>query len=234
VHDTLLRVDRLLGRLFAHLDALVGRNQYVVALSSDHGVTAPTDEVLKRPDRGFLNVGDIRDRVEQLLQRKWGAGPYVASLQADSGQVYFTAGTYRRLQEDPAVLKDVIAAIASTPGIQRVLRSEEASSGLASSDRILREAALSYFPGRSGDLILIMQPGWISLTGMAANHGLSASPDDQPVPIFLMGPGIKPGEYRDSVTPADIAPTLAALCGVSLPKVEGHVLTSALIKTPSR
>src|SRR5205814_1930655 len=98
--------------------------------------------------------------------------------------LYFAAGTYRRLQEAPAVLNEVIAGIASTPGIQRVLRSEDASSGLASSDRILRQAALSYFPGRSGDLILVLQPGWISVAGLTANHGLSASSDDQPVPIF--------------------------------------------------
>jgi arylsulfatase A-like enzyme len=214
--------------LFDRLDQIVGRDRYVVVLSSDHGVTAPTDEVLKRPDRGFLDVERIRDKVEQILQRTWGTGPYVASLQPDSGHLYFTAGTYRRLQENPAVLEEVIDLIRSTPGIQRVLRSEEASSGLASADRILRQAALSYFPGRSGDLILIMQPGWISLRGMTANHGLTASPDDRPVPIFLMGRGVKPGEYRDAVTPADIAPTLAALCGVSMPDVEGHVMRAAL------
>jgi arylsulfatase A-like enzyme len=43
-----------------------------------------------------------------------------------------------------------------------------------------------------------------------------------------MGAGIKTGQYTQAVTPADIAPTLAALSGVSMPKVEGRVLREAL------
>jgi phosphoglycerol transferase MdoB-like AlkP superfamily enzyme len=58
-------------------------------------------------------------------------------------------------------------------------------------------------------------------------HG-SPWPDDQRVPLFLMGAGIKTGQYTQAVTPADIAPTLAALSGVSMPKVEGRVLREAL------
>jgi hypothetical protein len=45
-----------------------------------------------------------------------------------------------------------------------------------------------------------------------------------------MGFGIQPGEYFQSITPADIAPTLAALCGVTLAPRDGHVLSEALKK----
>jgi phosphoglycerol transferase MdoB-like AlkP superfamily enzyme len=51
---------------------------------------------------------------------------------------------------------------------------------------------------------------------------------DQHVPIILYGSGITPGEYTRPVTPADIAPTLAYLCGVTLAHAEGDVLTEAL------
>ena len=39
IQDTLARLDRTLGSLFDRLDTSVGRNRYVVALTSDHGVT---------------------------------------------------------------------------------------------------------------------------------------------------------------------------------------------------
>ncbi|MBA0085118.1 MAG: hypothetical protein HRJ53_08985 [Acidobacteria bacterium Pan2503] len=45
-----------------------------------------------------------------------------------------------------------------------------------------------------------------------------------------MGYGIQPGEYFQSATPADIAPTLAALCGVTLAGRDGHILYEALKK----
>ncbi len=53
---------------------------------------------------------------------------------------------------------------------------------------------------------------------------------DQRVPILLMGFGIQPGEYFQSATPADIAPTLGALTGVTLATRDGRVLAEALIK----
>ena len=43
-----------------------------------------------------------------------------------------------------------------------------------------------------------------------------------------MGPGIKAGRYHQPATPADIAPTLAAICGITLPQAEGRALRAAL------
>jgi phosphoglycerol transferase MdoB-like AlkP superfamily enzyme len=48
------------------------------------------------------------------------------------------------------------------------------------------------------------------------------------VPLLLMGPGIRAGSYLGSVSPADIAPTLAHLTGITLPRVDGRVLAEAL------
>jgi hypothetical protein len=45
-----------------------------------------------------------------------------------------------------------------------------------------------------------------------------------------MGFGVKHGEYFDSATPADIAPTLGALTGVTLSTHDGRVLSEALQK----
>jgi predicted AlkP superfamily pyrophosphatase or phosphodiesterase len=53
---------------------------------------------------------------------------------------------------------------------------------------------------------------------------------DQRVPILLMGYGIDPGQYHGDVTPADIAPTLASLCGITLAPRDGRVLAEALTK----
>jgi hypothetical protein len=95
-----------------------------------------------------------------------------------------------------------------------------------SSDALLRAAALSFVPGRSGDLVLAPRPGW-TFTVDATSHG-SANRDDQHVPIVLFGYGVKPGTYGEAVTPADIAPTLARICGITLPDAEGRALTPAL------
>jgi phosphopentomutase len=48
------------------------------------------------------------------------------------------------------------------------------------------------------------------------------------VPVILLGRGIKAGRLTQAATPADIAPTMAQVMGVKLPKAEGRVLREAL------
>jgi arylsulfatase A-like enzyme len=112
------------------------------------------------------------------------------------------------------------------PGIARVFRGEELGEPSAS-DALQRAAALSYFPGRSGDLVIAPKPGWM-FVATGTTHG-NAVWEDQHVPLVLLGAGIKRGRYTERVTPADIAPTLAALAGLKMSKIDGHVLEAALV-----
>jgi hypothetical protein len=94
---------------------------------------------------------------------------------------------------------------------------------------MLRAAALSYVPGRSGDLIVALKPYWIysNANNQGTTHG-SANSYDQRVPMFFYGAGIHPGIFLSAASPADIAPTLAYLCGITLARVDGHLLTDAV------
>ena len=65
------------------------------------------------------------------------------------------------------------------------------------------------------------------MRGVGTTHG-TATADDQRVPIVLYGYGIKPGQYARASSPADIAPTLASMTGVTLEKAEGRRLSEAL------
>ena len=94
---------------------------------------------------------------------------------------------------------------------------------------MLRAAALSYFPGRSGDLMIAWKPYWIESPG-TTTHG-SGYRYDTHVPVLLMGTGIASGEYLTPAAPTDVAPTLAFLAGITLPWASGRVLTEAIAVT---
>lgn len=51
---------------------------------------------------------------------------------------------------------------------------------------------------------------------------------DQHVPLFVLRYGIQSGDYFAVVTPADIAPTFAALWGITLATRDRRVLAEAL------
>ncbi|MGH9742732.1 MAG: alkaline phosphatase family protein, partial [Candidatus Acidiferrum sp.] len=233
VQDELARLDRDLAGLFAHLDKVVGRGNYVVSLTADHG-GAPIPEDMEKTgvDAGWLNLAEVKERAEKALEALNYAKPAIAEV--GGSDVYFTQGTYEKLKADPAAMRAVIEAIESVPGVAHVYRAEHLEDRPATDSPIRRAESDSFLKSRSGDLLIVPKPFWewdFSTSKHPRTYGsMHGSPYyyDQHVPVFFMGFGIRPGNYYDAITPADIAPTLASLCGITLAPRDGHVLGEVL------
>ncbi len=239
IQDMLVRLDKDLGELFAFLDKKVGAGNYVVALSADHGVAPiPADMEKTGVDASVLSLPELQERIEKALEPFNYTRPAIAHI--GGNEVYFSEGTYARLKSDPAAMKAVLDTISTTPGVAAVYRAEDLSNGTTPISQTRKAAVLSYFAGRSGDLFVLQKPYWLtdsSGNGKKAQTGTGHGTPyyyDQHVPVFLMGFGIQPGEYFDAITPADIAPTLAALTGVTLATRDGRVLAEALKKAEKK
>jgi predicted AlkP superfamily pyrophosphatase or phosphodiesterase len=233
IQDVLVRLDQDLADLFAHLDKQVGRENYVVALSADHGV-APIPEDMKKSgeDAGWLNMAEVRERVEKALKQFHYGNPAVAG--AAGSELYFASGVYERLKADPGAMQAAIDAIQGVPGVARVYRREELEDRPATGSPMRKAFALSYFAWRSGDLLVVPKVYWpVEYNPAGKEHAGGTTHGtpyyyDQRVPLLLMGWGVQTGEYYGTVTPADIAPTLGALCGITLATRDGRVLGEAL------
>jgi predicted AlkP superfamily pyrophosphatase or phosphodiesterase len=231
VQDVLVRLDGDLGELFAHLDAKVGRGNYVVAFSADHGV-APVPEQAQRDGLGGgrISTAALRRAINQLTSESIGDANAVAAV--GEGDISFTPAAYEKLRKKPETLEAIIREVAATPGVLRVFRPEELRPLPQTPDPILRAASLSYVSGRSGDLLFALKPYWIANTTDGTTHGTS-NIYDQRVPLIFFGAGIHPGIFLSNASPADIAPTLAYLCGITLARVDGHLLTDAVAPNSS-
>lgn len=226
VQDVLARLDATIGRLLDHLDKKVGASNYVVALSSDHGVAEIPEQI---EGAGRQSMLAVRQAIEATIKPLLGGEePYVAAV--SGGEVYFKPGVYDRVKADPAILKAIRTALKAMSGIDRVITSDEVSTpaARASKDKYIRAVALSYFPGRSGDLFVIPKENWL-FQSTGTTHGTLYSYDAR-VPVILYGAGIRAGSHNDAATPADLAVTVASLVGVTLPSPDGRVLTEALKK----
>jgi len=235
IQDLLVRLDKDLGELFAFLDKKVGAGNYVVALSADHGVApVPVDMQKTGVDADVLNLPELQARIEKALEPFNYGKPVVARLAGN--ELYFSEGVYGRLKADATAMKAVLDAISTMPGVAAVYRAEDLGNGTTPIAQTRKAAVLSYFAGRSGDLYVLQKPYWLLDSSPDGNkratgtgHGTPYN-YDQHVPVFFMGFGIQPGEYFEPVTPADIAPTLGALTGVTLATRDGRVLAEALKK----
>jgi predicted AlkP superfamily pyrophosphatase or phosphodiesterase len=239
IQDTLVRLDRDLGELFTHLDQKVGRGNYVVALTADHGVAPiPADMRKTGFDTGILSLAELKDRLEKALEPFNYAKPAIARIAGN--ELYFSQGVYGQLKQDPAAMKAVIDAAQTMPGVAAVYRAEELSWENKTFSQTRTAVELNYYAGRSGDLYILQKPYWLtesSAEGSKRHSGAGHGTPyyyDQRVPLIFMGLGIQQGEYFGEVTPADIAPTLGALTGITLAVHDGRVLAEALQKPPAK
>jgi predicted AlkP superfamily pyrophosphatase or phosphodiesterase len=234
IQDVLVRLDKDLGELLKHLDKKIGRGNYVVALSADHGVAPiPVDMEKTGVETGILSLPEVKERIEKALEGLNYPKPVVARIAGND--IYFSPVVAEKLKQDSAAMRAVTDAVLSMPGVAAVYSAADVSTGNLSLQEPRKAFSYSYFPGRSGDLFVLQRPYWLTDSSAEGSKRYTGTGHgtpyyyDQRVPVLLMGYGIRSGEYFELVTPADIAPTLGALCGVTLATRDGRVLGDALV-----
>ena len=87
--------------------------------------------------------------------------------------------------------------------------------------------ARSYFPGRSGQLLIVPREGDVITRADADYAYMHGSPwsYDIAIPLMFVGPAVQQGVVTSQAVQQDVAPTLAAALGVSMPpSATGRVL----------
>lgn len=225
VQDVLARLDVTLGDLFSHLDKAVGKGNYVVALSADHGVAViPEQAQGEGKDAGRTSSTDLKKRLNEAVVVEVGEGSHVVQILGTD--LYLSPGVFDKLVAKPGAVDRVLTAVRGAPGILAAWGTNQLRDLSVITDPLQKAAALSHYPGRSGDIICAQKPNWI-MGSIGTTHGTTHGYDTH-VPVLLFGAGIKPGTYSRPVSPADMAPTLAKLIGVKLSKAEGQPLVEAL------
>ena len=239
VQDVLLRLDATIGRLLAVLDAKVGRNRYVLAFSSDHGVSTLPEQTFPAPAggrgaggggvTGRVTAANIANAVEAALDKQFGRGHYVEAMATP--YLYLVPGVLERIRANPSAMQAVQAAVLGVRGIEKLYWSADVAAATPTTDPTLIGLRRSYYRGRSGDLVVVFERNWTGATG--ANHG-SPQDYDTRVPLAFLGAGIAPGQHASVASPADIVPTLSALTGVRMSRTDGRVLREALADAGTR
>ena len=93
--------------LFAHLDKKVGRGNYVVALSADHGVVPIPEDMQKTgADAGVLRLPELQERIEKALEPFNYAKPAIARI--TGSDIYFAPAIYASLKQNRAAMQAVL------------------------------------------------------------------------------------------------------------------------------
>ncbi|MEO8597599.1 MAG: alkaline phosphatase family protein [Candidatus Solibacter sp.] len=229
VRDVTLATDKLLARLFAAVEKQVGVGNYLVVLTSDHGVSpVPEVNAARRMPGGRIDPAAIKATVQAALARKYGPGDWVAGNWDLA--VYLNQPLIANLKLDlGAVQREAAAAIQAIPHVARVYTLNQMLQGNGGlRDVISQKVANGYHPRRGPDVELVPDPYWFVSTSKTSH----ATPYDYDahVPVIFMGQGIRPGRYLAPVVVNDIAPTLASMLEIAPPSGSvGRVLTEILV-----
>lgn len=211
--DDFIKLDLELGKLFSFLDSTVGKNKYTVFLTADHGVAhIPAYAAKHNLPGGNLNI-HLKE-LNQTLKDKFGKENIIASL--ENYQIYLNQ---KLIEDDEIDEEDVetflIHYLQEKEGISQVISFKELDEAPLNST-IKERIVNGYHPQRSGQLQIIVKPGYMEGDGYGTTHGLW-NPYDAHIPLLWYGAGIQKGVSNKTVYMSDIAPTLSALLHIQMP-----------------
>lgn len=222
--DNFLRLDKDLGDFLNFLNEKVGEGQYLVFLSADHGA-AHVPAFLKehKVPAGNVNINGMFTEMNKSLKEKYGVDELVADMV--NYQVYLNHSVINTSKlNEKEIRKWVIDYLLKQAGIERVFELDALSETNLPA-KVKNMLTNGYYPARSGDIQLILQPQWLEgFESGGTTHGLW-NPYDAHIPLLWYGWNIKQGRSNREINMTDIAPTIAAMLHIQMPSGSiGHVI----------
>jgi predicted AlkP superfamily pyrophosphatase or phosphodiesterase len=213
IEDTYLRLDADLGKLFQYLDQKIGKGQYLVFLSADHGA-AHVPGFLKenKIPGGAWDDAEVRNYLNKILNAKYNIRNAVANIVNYQITLDPTATASDKL---PSIKQTITDSLLSQPSIANVIDLKNISS--ANLPKEVKEMLLKgYNQKLSGDMQFIFKPGWFDGGTRGTTHG-NWHPYDSHIPLVWFGWKIPKGRLTRETYMTDIAVTLAALLHIQMP-----------------
>lgn len=215
IEDTYIRLDRDLARLFTALDEKVGEGEYTVFLTADHAaIDVPAYLKDSKLPAGYLDMKGLQAKFAEFLKYKYGTTDVVKDL--SNYQLFLDHKILTNLDIDlKEAQEDIAKELLSYEGIGQVYTAHQmwTNNYTKGIPYILQNG---YNQKRSGDVLIVPNPGFISYGRTGSTHG-SPQIYDTHVPLLLYGKGIKQGSTVNRTEIPDIAPTISALLGIAFP-----------------
>lgn len=215
-----LTLDKDIARLLKALDKQVGQGNYLVFLTADHG-GAHNFQFMQdhKLPAGKWKDPDMREGVEAAIAKKLGNTKPVVAGETDFRYYLDRKAIAEQGLDYEQVKAAAIEWLRQAPNVCYVVDFEHAMD--AGLPPLIRDRALlGYHPRRSGDILVVVDPGyytygsWSSPVG--TTHG-SWNPYDAHIPLLFMGWKVPHGATSREVHITDIAATVCQLLHIQQP-----------------
>jgi predicted AlkP superfamily pyrophosphatase or phosphodiesterase len=215
IEDVYLRLDQELSGFFSYLDQKIGKGNYLVFLTADHG-SAHAEGFMRAHNMptGLLDK-ELENNLNKTLLQQF--GHHHLTLGTDNFQVTFNKAKIDSLKLDFEKIKAAtIEFLQHQDGIQYAVDQDKIAE--ASIPSPLKEMMINgYNQQRSGSVQMVNLPGWLpAYCKKGCTHGVW-NPYDTHIPLIFMGWNISHGTTNRVTRMTDISATLAALLHIQMP-----------------
>jgi predicted AlkP superfamily pyrophosphatase or phosphodiesterase len=213
--DCYLRLDNELAELFAFCDKQVGKGNFMVFLTADHGgATVPAYLIEQRAPGGYLDSKPIKDSISVWLKQISKSEDWL--LEYVNEQVYLNEK--KIINSGKSVEATELFLAGKLPFFQGI-RSVTTASFLKKqgcTEGSLKLVQKGFHPKRSGNVMLTLEPNWMEFSKTGTTHGSPYSYDTR-VPMLWYGWKIEHGESVSPYFVDDIASTLSWILNIPFP-----------------
>ncbi len=215
IEDTYYRLDKDIADFLQYLDTKIGKGNYLIFLTADHGV-AHIPAFLKEHHLPAGNFDDytLLKEINSSLDKEFGLNNIIQNVQ--NYQLYINNAVVEKNGKDMVAIKNaIIKSLKTKPFIINAFEMDKLEETTLPQPQKIRMTN-GYNPVRSGDIMFTVKPGFFDGFTKGTTHGLW-NPYDAHIPNIWFGWNIKPGKaYRETYM-TDIAPTVAALLQIQMP-----------------
>jgi arylsulfatase A-like enzyme len=215
-----LQLDKDLGRLLTALDEQVGRGNYLLFLTADHGAAHNFQFMQdhKLPAGKWLNP-DMQNGMDAAIAKKLGNSRPVVADELDCRYFLDRQAISEQGLDYEQVKAIAIEYLRQSPHVSFVVDFEHAAS--QSLPAVIRDRALlGYHYRRSGDILVVPEPGYYSFgktsSPVGTTHG-EWNPYDAHIPLLFYGWKVDHGATSREVHITDIAATVCQMLHIQQP-----------------
>lgn len=218
-HDVFMELDRQLALFMKMLDEKVGKGQWLMFLTADHGASH-NHNLLKqhRIPAGGLELWNTLKPAETALEKELGFAPVIKM--ENNGWIFINEIGAAKVGKNMDKVKEVVCdKLLESDSILYAVDCEKVLT--TTIPMPIREMVVNgYRKGRSGDIFIVPKAGWENVDGSDKYIGTTHAewnPYDTHIPFVMYGWKVPHGQTSVQAHITDIAPTICAMLHIQMP-----------------
>lgn len=229
IEDVYLRLDKDLEELLNYLNTNIGKDNFVLFLTADHGACdVPAHLMDLKIPGGYMDEDDLAKKIKTFCLNQYGDS-LVLSL--SNQQIFLNEAKLAAMKLNKFSVEHTLANFMLTvKGVAEAYPSEVLKYENYTDGTFKYLIQKGYNHVRSGNVVFSYNPAWMEYQNKGTTHGASYSYDTH-VPLLFFGTGIPKGSSVRKVNIVDIAPTVSTILHISFPNgTTGKPLEELFVK----